>query len=125
MLDVRNDFGAIAEDLMGDTIYHIDLDGRETWTKDGKPHRDDGPAVIWRDGYKWWFQYGKRHRVDGPAYEGKDGVKIWYLNDLKHCTTGPAVDYANGKLEWWVDGEQVPCDTQEEFLRMMKLRPFW
>jgi hypothetical protein len=44
---------------------------------------------------------------------------------LKHCTTGPAVDYANGTLEWWVDGERVPCETQEEFLRMMKLRAFW
>ena len=29
-------------------------------------------------GTKTWWRDGKRHREDGPAYEGADGTKAWY-----------------------------------------------
>jgi len=28
-----------------------------------------------------WFLNGKRHREDGPAIEYRDGTKEWYLNN--------------------------------------------
>jgi hypothetical protein len=43
-------------------------------------HREDGPAIEWRDGSKSWYLNGKLHREDGPAYEGADGHKEWWLN---------------------------------------------
>jgi hypothetical protein len=46
-------------------------------------HREDGPAVEWRNGHKEWFLNGILHREDGPAIEYKSGVKSWYLNDVK------------------------------------------
>ncbi len=44
-------------------------DGTKGWYRDGKHHRDDGPAVEWADGTKGWYRDGKLHRDDGPAVE--------------------------------------------------------
>ena len=74
---IRNGFRAVAAGLMKDQpACLIDFKGTERWELSGKPHRDDGPAIIWPDGYKWWYQHGKRHRIDGSAYIGKDGVEL-------------------------------------------------
>lgn len=69
---------------------------------DGKFHRDDGPAIEWVTGYKGWFQNDKFHRLDGPAFESPDGNHTW-----------------------WINGENIPCDTQEEFEQLLRLRAFW
>ena len=57
--------------------------GYKEWHLNGKRHREDGPAVEWRDGTKEWWLNGKRHREDGPAVELPDGTKRWWLNDEK------------------------------------------
>lgn len=45
----------------------------------GEKHREEGPAVEWKDGGKeWWFE-GKRHNEDGPAIEMNNGAKYWYI----------------------------------------------
>jgi hypothetical protein len=54
-------------------------DGTKEWHRDGKRHRDGGPAIEWFDGTKVWFREGQLHREDGPAYEGKDGEREWHL----------------------------------------------
>lgn len=41
----------------------------------GVLHREDGPAVIWRNGTKHWLIHGKSHRSDGPCTEWSDGEK--------------------------------------------------
>ena len=46
--------------------------------KDGKKHREDGPAVEMKDGSRQWFINGNLHREDGPAVEGCDGTREWY-----------------------------------------------
>ena len=71
------------------------------WFKDGKLHREDGPAVENRD-YKAWYLNGLLHREDGPAVED-DGRKIWYLNNLLHREDGPAIEEGDFK-EWWING---------------------
>ena len=53
------------------------------WCLNGKPHREDGPAIECADGTKEWYLNGKRHREDGPAVEWADGTKEWWLNDVK------------------------------------------
>lgn len=32
--------------------------GTKEWYKDGKRHREDGPAVEWESGYKEWYLQG-------------------------------------------------------------------
>jgi hypothetical protein len=62
---------------------YIDNDGTKVWYKNGKLHREDGPAIEWAHGTKEWYLNGKLHREDGPAVEYADGWKWWYLNDEK------------------------------------------
>jgi hypothetical protein len=54
-----------------------------TWVryyKNGKEHRENGPAIECSDGDKLWFLNGKLHRENGPAIEFANGIKNWYLN---------------------------------------------
>lgn len=46
-------------------------------------HREDGPALEYRDGEKHWFFHGVYHRVDGPALECCDG-SFYYLMDKEY-----------------------------------------
>jgi len=54
---------------IGNTIFYY---------KNGKYHREHGPAVIHLSGTKKWFINDELHREDGPAIEWNDGNKEWY-----------------------------------------------
>lgn len=56
-----------------------DENGSVVWYKNGKKHREDGPACIWSDGSKAWYLNGKLHREDGPAVEMANGLNFFYL----------------------------------------------
>ena len=86
--------------------HWIDTYDREVWIKDGKYHRDDGPAVIYCDGSKEWFQHGVYHRADGPASIFKDGTKHWGLN---------GTDYS---FERWLDVNNEITDGKKLFLKL-------
>ena len=90
----------------------LNIYGNKRWYLNGKPHREDGPAIEYVRGDKYWFINGVRHRVDGPAIEYADGSKSWYLNGKRHREDGPAVEYADGCKFWWINGESL---TEEEF----------
>lgn len=53
------------------------------WYLEGKPHRENEPAIIYGDGTKEWYLHGKRHREDGPARQWSDGLKEWYLEGIE------------------------------------------
>jgi hypothetical protein len=53
------------------------------------------------------------------------GDKCWYLHGNLHREDGPAIEYANGTKYWYLDGKPVNVQTQEQFLRMMKMKVFW
>ena len=76
------------------------------YMKEGKLHREDGPAEIWPDGTKKWYKEGKLHRADGPAIEYPDGTKFWYKEGLRHRAEGPAIEWDDGTKEWWKEGKQ-------------------
>lgn len=78
--------------------------GVQCWYKDGKRHREDGPAVIFLNIHEMWYKDGKLHREDGPAIVRSNGSQDWYQNDVLHREDGPAVIEANGNQEWWVKG---------------------
>jgi len=77
------------------------------WYRNGKQHREDGPAREWASGSKEWWLNNERHRVDGPAIEWSDGEKRWFLNGQLHRTDGPAIEYPDGSKEWWLNGKGV------------------
>ena len=60
----------------------VNCDGTQEWFKDGKRHREDGPAIEYEDGTEFWFLDGKQHRADGPAVEHANGAKYWYYKDI-------------------------------------------
>lgn len=80
---------------------NIQDDGTRKHYKNGKLHREDGPAIEWRWGDKDWYMNGKLHREDGPAVNYIDGTKLYYIN-----------------------GEHIKCSSNEEFIRILKLKLF-
>jgi hypothetical protein len=83
-------------------------DGSIEWrNKEGKYHREDGPAREWpAQGAKAWYRNGKLHRDDGPAMEGPLG-KSWHRNGKRHREEGPAVEHADGRKEWYRHGKEL------------------
>jgi hypothetical protein len=47
--------------------------------EDNLSHRLDGPAWEFSNGYKEWYKNGKLHREDGPAVELPD-IKYYFYN---------------------------------------------
>ena len=54
------------------------------YNKNGKFHREDGPAIEYPIGRKYWYLNGKFHREDGPAIEYENGDKFWCINDKEY-----------------------------------------
>ena len=86
--------------------------GSKYWYKEGKLHRDDGPAVEYHNGAKFWYKEDKLHREDGPAVESVNGHKYWYKEGNRHREDGPAIEYANGCKEWYFNDKKL---SEEEF----------
>ncbi len=99
------------ESILPDGSY-IDNNGNIGYIKDGKWHREDGPAMVWADGSMWWYKNDELHREDGPAVEWANGDKAWYRDGKRHREDGPAAEYADGRKEWWVDGKWC---TEEDY----------
>ena len=58
-----------------------------------------------------WYIHGERHREDGPAVEYRDGTKLWYINGKRHREDGPAVELSNGSKAWLLNGIEVTEET--------------
>jgi hypothetical protein len=61
----------------------------------------------------------------GELYEYDNGSKCWYLNGRCHREDGPAVEFKNDIKLWYINGKQIPCTTQLQFERLLKLKAFW
>lgn len=86
----------IAINPNGSTYYFKDK-------KMTKIHREDGPAIEFKDGSKYWYKDSELHREDGPAVELPDGRKEWWINGNQHREDGPAVINRWGNEEYWLD----------------------
>jgi len=104
--------------------------GDEQWYRDGKLHREDGPAKVSTDQYrvdgpavehingsKYWYLNGKLHRTDGPAVEYSNGDKAWYLNGRLHRVDGPAVEHINCYKSWYLNGIEY---TEQKHAQLTK-----
>ena len=83
---------------------HEITQGKKIWYRNGKLHREDGPAIECLDGSKFWYLNDQRHREDGPALEYSDGDKAWYLNGVKmteeeHARATSGKEMSIGEIE--------------------------
>ena len=92
----------------------VDDGGTKHWYRNGKLHREDGPAIEMADGYKAWYLNGKRHREDGPAVEWADGTKDWY-RDGKKLTEAEFMAHKKS-----CDGKVVTIDGKQYRLTEVK-----
>jgi antitoxin component YwqK of YwqJK toxin-antitoxin module len=90
----------------------VNTNGDKFWYKNGKLHREDGPACEYANGDKAWNQNGKCHREDGPALEYANGNREWFKNGKLHREDGPAIEDAYGYKAWYINGKEL---TEEEF----------
>ena len=55
-----------------------------------------------------------------------DGTKFWHKEDMPHREGGkPAIEYNNGSKEWYYEGEKLEVNSNEEALKMLKMKAFW
>lgn len=85
---------------------HETHDGTIIHTKDGRIHREDGPAIIAPENEQLsWYLDGELHREDGPAVVRPGIMEEWYIKGERHREDGPAIIATNGREEWHRDGE--------------------
>jgi hypothetical protein len=95
------------ESIDGTTRIEISTSQTKRWYKNGKLHREDGPAIEWLDDTKEWYKNGLLHREDGPAIEWSNGIKFWFKNGKRHRDDGPAIEYPSGEKEYWLNGKAI------------------
>jgi len=105
--DLRSLLIASEDRPPGAVFCHVDgVIGLEYRDKDGKPHREDGPARFLIDGTETWFRHGVIHRDgDEPAIIYEDGEKHWYKDGKLHREGAPAITDPHGAESWFVKGE--------------------
>jgi len=63
----------------------MDADGNQAWYRDGKLHREGGPAVINANVAQVWYRDGRMHREgkgDPLAVIYDNGTQEWFLNGV-------------------------------------------
>jgi hypothetical protein len=63
-------------------------------------HSGDLLEVKYSNGDRVFYRDGKFHREDGPALEFHNGAKEFYINGQAHREDGPAIEYPNWYREW-------------------------
>lgn len=84
--------------------------------KNGKFHREDGPAIH-SNNCKIWYKNGKYHRKGEPAVIYSNGTKMWYENGKLHREDGPAFINMFGGTEYWLNGVHQKSVINDRFSR--------
>lgn len=71
---------------------------------------------------EYYNKQGRLHREDGPAVETPTGTREWWVNGHRHRISGPAIVYSGGTREWWIEGKKL---SEEEFYNNYKRRTEW
>ena len=105
-INISTQYFVFLKKMEADLEPDIDKDGNQRWFKDGKVHRENGPAIIWRDGEQDWYKDGKRHRDgDLPAVVTESGILHYYKYGKLHRDGDlPAIMRPSGHRAWYQDG---------------------
>jgi len=91
---------------MSNQVLH--LDKSISYLKDGKLHREDGPALVWKNGkYFKYYINGILHREDGPALVSKH-ITEYRINGILHREDGPAFIKRKDDIlieKWYLNGK--------------------
>ncbi|MDP2696414.1 MAG: hypothetical protein Q8O87_04190 [bacterium] len=91
----------------------ITYNGEKRWYKNGKRHREDGPAIEYADGTKSWYindnslteeEFNLQMRSKPIRTEHGNRVE-WRLDGERHRDDGPAVEWSNGTKSWYINGK--------------------
>lgn len=105
------------ESNLPDGIHTFNKGDIVTYIKNGKFHREDGPAIEHGDGSQFWYENGLVHRDDGPAIEISHR-KMWYRYGKLHRYDGPAVTAHFGEYnQWWLNG--IECLSFDEWIEKL------
>jgi hypothetical protein len=78
--------------------------------------------VKWNNGDIEYYKNGKWHREDGPAIIYFDGYQEWCLEGKLHNLNGPAIIYSDGREEYWINGKQITKEAVELYADLLKLK---
>ena len=85
----------------------IDKDDDVAYYQNGEAHRDnDLPAIVHSDGTKHWQKNGKLHRENGPALIFPNGDCIWHLKGILYTEQEHKREVRQIKLKMLVDTDQ-------------------
>lgn len=70
-------------ELIHKTYIEFVVSGKR-YSKNGRLHREDGPAVVYPGQHREWWINGRRHREDGPALIAFDGFAEWWFNGFPY-----------------------------------------
>lgn len=82
---------------------------------------------ISEHGNKFWFKNGKLHKEDGPAVEYYNGTKEWHQNGELHREGAPAIETYSGDKYFWIKGSFFGNYFQRKYhicLNPGKIGPF-
>ena len=54
-----------------------------------------------------------------------DRIKFYNTNGKYHREDGPAIEFPDDTKMWYYKGKYIDCSSQEEFIRLIKLKSFW
>ncbi len=97
------------------SVFEFHQNYNKTWfSRNGKIHKTNGPAVLWNCGTKEWFFTGKPHRGgDEPAVQStwvdswhifKGQKNEWIVNGERHRENDMPAVVDQGRREWFVNG---------------------
>ena len=67
---------------------------------------------------------GRCHRADGPAIVYKSGREEWWLDGKLHRADGPAILYSTGREEWYINGKNITIEVNRWMQMQNVIRPF-
>lgn len=84
--DTLPEYSSLPADFCGESYVQYYSSICKGWYKNGKLHREDGPAIIrLSDKTEIWYFEGRRHRIGGPAQtyfqDLETKIKIFMLNE--------------------------------------------
>lgn len=92
---------------------------REWWYKNGKLHRDNGPAII-ECYHDMWYQGGKLHRDnDLPAFIARTGIQKWYQNGELHRDNDLPAVISPFYKEWYQYGMRHRENDQPAYINLL------
>ena len=82
------------------------------YDKDGRLHRENGPAMVSANN-SWWYRHGELHRDGDLPAVTNNGDLYWYLNGKKHRDGDkPAIIMFTGSRFWYQHGVQHRDDEK-------------